>query len=130
MSNTNALHAAVTFHSEAYAQQVFGDLFGLSTVKTFDIGPDLSRALFDLDRSARIIQYDAGDSIFEVFIDPEAVPVDPTFDHLCIAVPDREAFLALAADRGMEVRRFVAGSKEVVFIRDEEGHLYEVKPRD
>ena len=129
MSDTNALHSAVTFRSEAYAQQVFGDLFGLSTVKTFDVGPDLSRALFDLDRGARIIQYDAGASIFEVFIDPDSTPAEPTFDHLCIEVPDREVFLALAAGRGMEVRRFVAGAKEVVFIRDEEGHLYEVKPR-
>jgi len=129
MSTTNALHSAVTFRSEAYAKRIFEDVFGLSTIKTFDVGPDLCTALFGLDRGARIIQYDAGDSIFEVFIDPQAPPSGPTFDHLCIEVPDREAFLARAEADGLKPRRFVAGGKEVVFIQDAEGHLYEVKPR-
>jgi len=129
MSRTNALHAAVTFRSETLTRRIFEDLFGLSTIKEIDAGAELCSALFGIDRDARIIQYEAGDSAIEVFVDPQAALVGSTFDHICIDVLDREAFLDRAAAMGLEVRRFATGAKELIFMRDPEGHFYEVKQR-
>ena len=123
----NALHAAATFRSEETAEAIFGGLFGLPRIKTFDVGPDLCGTLFGIERGARIIQYDAGAAAFEVFVDPAAPPPAPRFEHIAVEVADREHTLSRAAGMGMEVRRFVAGGKEVVFLRDGDGNLYEIK---
>ena len=128
MPFAHALHAAITFRTEEYANRIMGDLFGLPTIKAFDVGTELCQALFAFDRGARLIQFDAGGSAIEVFIDPDRPAQRGRFDHLCLAVPDLEAFLDRAASMGLEVRRFDTGTKEVVFVCDEDDNLYEIKP--
>lgn len=128
MPTTNTLHAAITFSAEDYAHRIMGELFGFSVIKAFDVGTELCQALFDFDRGARLIQFDAGDAAIEVFIDPRRPAQRGRFDHLCFSVPELEPFLARAADMGLEIRRFHTGTKEVVFVCDEDDNLYEIKP--
>ncbi len=127
---TTALHAALTFRTEAAAEAVFGDLFGMSRIKSTDLGAELCDALFGIDRPSTLILYDGGPSSFEVFIDPDAPMPSARFEHVCVAVADMDATLARAVALGLQVRRFVAGpDKTVVFLRDVDGNLYEIKPR-
>lgn len=126
---TNTLHAAITFSTEEYAQRIMGDLFGFTVIKAFDVGAELCQALFAFERGARLIQYDAGDAAIEVFIDPDRPSPRGRFDHLCFEVDEMDAFLDRAVSMGLEVRRFFTGAKDVVFIRDEDDNLYEIKPK-
>ena len=121
-------HAGITVSSEERATELFGGLFGLAVVKTFDVRLELTRALFDMDAEARAVVYAGGEGAeLEVFVCPERVARRETYDHLCVAVADRERLLGRAESLGMEVRRFRKGDKEVVFLRDLDGNLYEIK---
>ena len=40
-----------------------------------------------------------------------------------------DAFLDRAAAMDLVVRRFFTGTKDVIFLRDEDDNLYEIKPK-
>jgi catechol 2,3-dioxygenase-like lactoylglutathione lyase family enzyme len=121
------LHGALTVSSEARAERVFVELFGLSLVKVFEVGPELCAALFGFAGEARARVYAAGEASVEVFVCPGAPAIGRRFEHLCFELADLEDVSARAIALGMEVRRFHKGDKEVVFVRDEDGNLYELK---
>ena len=123
------LHACVTVSSAARAQQVFAELLGLPLVKKFEVGADLCSTLFGFSGVATVHVYDAGPAALEVFVCHEKPQPRGSYDHLCLDLPDRDAVLESAAAQGMEVRRFRAGDKDVVILRDKDGNLYELKQR-
>ncbi len=123
------VHDAIAVSSRRRADELFGELLGMEVVKTFEVGEDLARALFGRAARLDVVVYDGITGAVEVFIDPAMRPRDGQWDHLCLAVRDVAGWLRRAAARGMEVRRFPKGDREIVFVRDRDGNLYEIKER-
>ena len=121
-------HTSVVCSSEEKAERFYGAILGLKRVKDFVIDRDLTRAIFDREGECRIIAYGSEELTVEVFI-PSRLPetVRPTFVHICLEVEDSERFLASCEEEGFEVRRVPKGEKEVCFVRDLDGNLFEIK---
>ncbi|MFC2173438.1 VOC family protein [Acidobacteriota bacterium] len=127
VTKTTGLHFATTFSSEDKARSLFGDLFGLTVIKEFSVDENLCGSLFEINQPVKIILFDAGPVAVEVFVSPETAGRSGWFDHLCVQVDDRSSFVERAEGMGLEIRRYVKNGKEIVFLKDWDGNLYEIK---
>ncbi len=124
------IHASVTVSTPARAHQVFGELFGMGLVKEMTAPRELVQALFARDEEVRILVFDGNAAAVEVFVSDACAGRADRFDHICLTVPDRPSLLLVAGSMGFEVRRFPKGDRDVVFLQDLDGNLYEIKQAD
>jgi catechol 2,3-dioxygenase-like lactoylglutathione lyase family enzyme len=121
-------HTSVVCCSEERAERFYGEILGLERVKDFVIDKDLTRAIFDREGECRIIGYGSEAFTIEVFI-PSPMPeaARRPFVHICLEADDPEGLLATCEKEGLEVRRVPRGAKEVCFVKDPDGNLFEIK---
>ncbi len=120
-------HMALVCGSEENSDKFYEQLFGLKKVNTKILPRELSRQIFDLDSELQIINY-ADDSIhFEIFIDDRESLENKRIDHVCLEVEDLAAFLSKCRTMGVKVRQIPKGDKFLIFIRDYDGNLFEIK---
>ncbi len=124
------LHCAVATSSEENADAVFRRLFGMSVVKEFMVGDELSRALFGFGGQAKVIVYSAGGATIEAFVSPERSGALDRYDHICLATRNRRDLIERASRMGMSVSSFSREGGDVVFIRDSDGNFYEIKEKE
>lgn len=121
------VHAGLRVSSEANARAVFEDLFGLERVKSFEAGADLMNNLFHVDKAVTVIVYQARQAAVEVFVAPDC-DSRTVFDHICIESADRAAVMESARGMGFEIRAHARpDGSEIIFIKDTDGNLYEIK---
>jgi len=116
--------------SQAEADRFFVDLLGLLRTRTRDLPADLARAVFGFAEPCRMIDYEGGGLRFEVFVPAgeDLRPLAPRdYRHVCLRVSDRESFLARAAEAGVEVRRLTRDGRDVAFLADADGNLFEIQ---
>ena len=123
---TKGIHSALCFSTEENAVKIMEELFMLKKVKSFTAGPELINNLFGVERDVKIIVYNAGTFDVEVFISkpPDAF----TFAHLCFSVDNRKELIELAEKMGLQVTYHERDdNSHIVFIKDLDGNLYEIK---
>ena len=121
-------HTSVVCSSEEKAERFYGEILGLERVKDFVLDEDLTRAIFDREGECRIIGYGSEEFTIEVFI-PSRTPEEARrpFVHICLEADDPEKLLSSCRKEGLEVRRVPRGEKEVCFVSDPDGNLFEIK---
>ncbi|MBU2549304.1 MAG: hypothetical protein KKB20_12880 [Proteobacteria bacterium] len=120
------VHAALVSASEQHADRFFQELLGLTRLKTKAVSAELAGRLFGRPEALNLIDYGGPDFRFEIFLDPDHAPTARRLDHVCLEIADREAFLDRAQAMGLEVRRAHKDGKQIVFIADFDGNLYEI----
>jgi len=120
-------HAALTCGSEENSDRFFKDLLGLKKSEPKTIASALSKAIFDLDSELTIIDYLGEDVYFEIFISDSNKNSIPQIEHLCLEVGDLNKFLDKCNTLGVEVAQIPKGDKKLIFIRDFDGNLFEIK---
>lgn len=122
-------HVALARRSLEEADRFFVELLGLERTRARDLPADLAGAVFGFAEPCRMIDYEGGGVRFEVFVPaaerPFAAPGD--YRHVSLQVGDRESFLARASAAGIEVRRVVRQGRDVAFLADSDGNLFEIQ---
>jgi len=119
-------HLALIASSEERADRFYLDILGLRKAAPKTVEASLSLALFNLNFPLTYISYYNDNLRFEIFILPESqLQFSPT--HVCLEVKDRESLLAKCLATGLPVKRLTKEGKEIVFISDCDGHLFEIK---
>jgi len=119
-------HIALIASSEEKADRFYLDLLELKKAAPKTVEASLSQALFNLNFPLTYLSYYNDDLRFEIFILPESqLQISPT--HVCLEVNDRENFLSKCLALGLPVKRLIKEGKEIVFISDFDGHLFEIK---
>jgi len=118
-------HIAVNCSDRKKAERFFTKILEIPKVKTFDLSADLSDKIFGIRRSVTVDVYDNGVSRFEVFITDTGSTRG--YDHMCVVVNNREAFLRRCKTYGVEPLVLEKNGKTLVFVKDFAGNLYEVK---
>ncbi|MDX1708258.1 MAG: hypothetical protein R3274_06635 [Desulfobacterales bacterium] len=120
-------HAALTCSSERNSDRFFKDLLGLEKETPKTLAPSLARAIFNVDTELMMINYRSENVHFEIFITGKAVIQNSPIDHVCLEVKDLEAFVAQCHRLEMGIIKVTKGDRILTFIRDDDGHLFEIK---
>ena len=122
-------HVALVSSSEENSDLFFRDLLGLKKMGPKTVPSELARKLFGLNEEYRVIDYGNEKFKFEVFLARPGLPDNKRLDHVCLEVRDRPALLSKAADLGLEIIQAPKGEALVVFLKDFDGNLYEIKDK-
>ena len=120
-------HTAVVCQSEKNADRFYAGILGLKRVKTSKAGKDLIRQIFDTPLECHFIFYGNENLGVEVFIIPQNTEKGSHFEHLCLEVENRDKFILKCRNNDLEVREIPKGDAMLVFIKDYDGNLFEIK---
>jgi catechol 2,3-dioxygenase-like lactoylglutathione lyase family enzyme len=121
-------HIALVSSSEEKANRFYKDGLGLKDLRSTVLPASLSKSLFGIDQEFKVIDFGNEQIKFEVFIgNSEAVLPFRKLDHICLEVEDREAFLRKCEGMGFEVLQVPKGDSLVIFLKDGESNLFEIK---
>lgn len=118
-------HVAIECASQQHADQFFTTILGLGKVKTTILSKELSAAIFKIDQEVRFDFYENGKTRFEVFI--TSARSEKTFAHTCLEVDSKDDFIARCKEQGLDPFFVEKGGKQLSFVRDMSGNLYEIK---
>jgi catechol 2,3-dioxygenase-like lactoylglutathione lyase family enzyme len=123
-------HIALVSSSEEKANRFYKEALGLKEIRSTVILASLSKSLFGIDQEFKVIDFGNEQIKFEVFIGnhEEVFPLRK-LDHICLEVEDREAFLIKCSGMGFEVLQVPKGDSLVIFLKDGEGNLFEIKEK-
>jgi catechol 2,3-dioxygenase-like lactoylglutathione lyase family enzyme len=120
-------HVALACSSEKSSDRLCQHLLGLEKEepKTLDIS--LAKAIFNVDTDLLLINYRDENLHFEIFITGQPVKRDDPIGHVCLEVKDLKAFLHKSRQLQMEIIQVPRGNRTLTFLRDDDGHLFEIK---
>lgn len=119
-------HFGLIASSEEKADKFYIGLLGLKKSEPKWVEADIAQKLFNINKKILYINYVQEDIRFEIFILPE-IELKPEPRHLCLEVENLENFLNQCFALGLTVKRIIKGDKEVIFISDFDGQLFEIK---
>jgi catechol 2,3-dioxygenase-like lactoylglutathione lyase family enzyme len=125
-----AKHVALTIDSKDHAVRFYKDILHAELVREFTISKDLVVDIFDIDHLTEnilVLVFEVEHIQFEVFIVEQHR--QPCFDHVCIAVDNVTAFITRCHESHLPVSIIPKGEKEIVFIKDFVGNLFEIKEK-
>jgi catechol 2,3-dioxygenase-like lactoylglutathione lyase family enzyme len=123
----NIRHVGLVCRSEGNADRFYGDFLGLKKSGKKLIPPEITKPLFGIAEGLEAVNF-TGDAIhLEVFIHDGAGEEIGPIAHVCLDVEDLDALLARARAMDVAVLRAPRGDTEVIFIRDHDGNLFEIK---
>ena len=120
-------HAAVVCRSEENADRFYQGVLGLKRMKSSNAGKDLIQQIFDIPLECQFVFYGNENIGFEVFIHSQKTRKSRHFEHLCLELENRDAFMAKCRAHGLEVREIPKGETMLVFIKDYDGNIFEIK---
>ena len=128
MSHQNALdHIAVTYTNKEQATRFFRDVLELSHVKSFELSASLSQAIFAYPEEVMVEVFANDVMKVEVFITDRKAMF--SFHHFGLSVPDKQRFIDRCHSHGLKPFTVRKGTKDLLFVRDEAGNLYEIKEK-
>ena len=83
--------------------------------------------MFHREEEIKFINYGNEKIQFEIFISDRNEYANNQLSHTCIEVENRTGFLETCEAAGLEVRKASKNGSTIVFIKDFDGNLFEVK---
>jgi len=122
-------HIALQMDSKVHAEQFYKDLLHAQLVKEFQVSPDLVKQIFNIDilHDVTVMVFEIKNQQFEVFI--STIQQNDRFDHVCLGIDDVSGFLSKCREFNLSIYRIPKGEKELVFIKDFCGNLFEIKEK-
>lgn len=118
-------HIGLQYQDKLQAETFFGKVLGLPTQKEFTLPAELSQAIFGINESVEVIAYGDDNFKFEIFI--TGSPKASSYEHIGWIVTNKTEFIELCQNNGIDPIIAKKGEKELLFIRDFAGYLYEIK---
>jgi len=126
---TSFKHTALVCSSEDHTDRFYRDLLGLEKAEPWPLPATLARAIFGVDAELTIINYTGAGMHFEIFIDAGHPGSFGGIEHTCIEVESRRDFLDTCQKLGVTINQVPKGDRFLLFVRDFDGNLFEVKSR-
>ena len=123
----NLKHVALVCRSEENSDRFYQSLLGLPKLNSKTLSAGLSKQLFKVDSEIQIINYGDDELGFEIFIFDKKQGDSVKIEHVCLAIEDRQSFLEKCRSMAIEILQVPKGDAVIVFIRDYDGNLFEIK---
>ena len=120
-------HVGLTSSSEEKADAFYADLLGLTKSDSKALPFELSKAIFNVDSELLMINYQDEQVHFEIFVTGPHGGNSRKIAHTCLEVDNLEVFLEKCRRLNVDIARIPKGEKELIFIKDFDGNLFEIK---
>ena len=120
-------HVALASTSEEKADRFFQDVLGLKKARTVTVSANVMKSIFGLDKECKKTDYEDAQIRFEIFFTGREERQTARPDHVCLEVGNVEAFLKRCETMNVEIIRVAKGESIVIFIKDFDGHFFEMK---
>ena len=118
-------HIGLEVTDKEKARIFFEEILGIPKVRSFTLSPELAYAIFGRREEVEIETFAKEEISFEVFITGERA--NPIYAHTCLEVQNREEIMARCKSYGLTPNIVKKGEKELLFIKDFSGNLFEIK---
>ena len=118
-------HIALSVKNASEIETFYKGLLKMEEVRHFVLKEDLSKKIFDISKETPVVLLQKGELVFEIFLLDE--PLKKNFNHICIAVADREKLVETSAQNNYEVTRIGREYSDLIFINDNSGNIFEIK---
>ena len=120
-------HIGLTSSSEEKSDRFYGDLLGLTKSEPKSLPAALSKTIFNLDTELVMINYQDEHVHFEIFVTDHIEDKKQRISHACLEIEDLDGFLDKCRHLRVDVARIPKGDKTLIFIRDFDRNLFEIK---
>jgi len=122
-------HVALASSSEEKADRFYHGVLGLKKTRTVTLSAHVMNSIFGLDEECKKTDYENEGIRFEIFFTglEKLRTIRP--DHVCLDVSDLEAFLKNCETMHVEIIKVAKGESIVIFIKDYDGHFFEIKEK-
>lgn len=120
-------HIGLQYKSKEEAETFFTEILGIPEKKEFTIPAELGKSIFGFEKEVKVKVFSNEKVTFEIFIGNEARKF--SYEHICLEIVDKERFISRCKSHGIEPIFIKKGDKELLFIRDFSGYLYEIKEK-
>ena len=118
-------HFALNICDKNEVSDFYTDILGMELVHSFEIEKSLTSAIFNIEGSFPVFLVKKGNVKIELFLFKSKN--QQGFNHICIAVHDKDEVLAGAIEKGYETSVIKREKGDLVFIYDKSGNPFEIK---
>ncbi|MCK5259295.1 MAG: VOC family protein [Thermoplasmatales archaeon] len=120
-------HVALQCNDKEKAETFFTEVLELPIKKKFTVSRELSEAIFGIDESVDVEVYDNNETRFEIFI--TQTEEKRGYGHVCIEIDNKKEFIDRCKQYGIKPMFITKGGKNLLFVRDFSGNLFEIKEK-
>lgn len=124
---TSILHVALQYSDKNKAEIFFTKILKMSLIKSFSISEKLSNEIFGFEKEAQVIVYGNKKISFEIFF--TNIKTNFLYEHICIEIKSKDKFIKRCNKYGIKPINAKKEDKTLLFIRDFEGNLFEIKEK-
>jgi catechol 2,3-dioxygenase-like lactoylglutathione lyase family enzyme len=121
------LHVGLVSGSQKNADGFFKDILGLEKGEKKHLEADLSNEIFGFNGASDFFYYQNESTVFEVFINDRKDTINNQIGHVCLEVAGRDNLAERCKKAGLSVEKINKKGSVLMFIRDFDGNLYEIK---
>jgi len=118
-------HVALLCPNEEKAEIFYGKVLGLKKEKEFTLFAALAEQIFGISREIKVKVYSNNQVNFEIFVALEKPKI--TYEHICLVVSSKQEIISRCKAYKVEITKVKRNKKEILFLRDFSGYLYEIK---
>lgn len=118
-------HIGLQYPDRTKAEIFFSKILGLSKTNSFSVSAELAESIFGIGKEIDAEVYGDDKIRFEIFY--SEVRKSCGYEHICLAVPSKKEFISRCKSHGIEPISIRKDEKDLLFIRDFSGYLYEIK---
>ncbi len=120
-------HVAITVSSAEKAKEFFVDVMKCKYLYSYGLDSSASVALFEIAEPTHAYIYLSKEDWIEVFVLKGYRKAEKNFAHICFRVDDVPGVVARGQKLGYEFIRHRSSNRTVLFVKDKDGNLYELK---
>ena len=121
-------HIALTISEPADIKDFYLDILGMKEVKNFVLNKVFANKIFNINKETSVSLLQKDDISLEIFILPGQNK--HSFEHICLAVKDREKLIKDSLKQNYECIRIERDLFDLIFIKDKSGNIFEIKDKE
>lgn len=118
-------HIALEASDRSQAETFYSSILGLRKEREFVVSREIGEKVFGIAKDIPVMVFSGGDVTFEIFVTGRRNIA--SYSHTCLNVTNRAELVEKCETSGIGFTRLLKEGKELIFIRDFSGNLFEIK---
>lgn len=118
-------HIALSVNDTKEIKNFYFNILGMKEVRIFVLNKELANSIFKIEKETPAFLLQKDELILEIFVTTEQFKQN--FNHICIAVKNREELVKKAKQSGYKCIIIERKISDLIFIKDKSDNIFEIK---